>query len=59
MARLGQSSPRAALIYQHATAERDHVIADGLDAMIEVSRARRSADRAGPGHVATGSFGDE
>jgi integrase len=29
MARLGHSSPRAALIYQHATAERDHEIAGG------------------------------
>jgi integrase len=34
MARLGHSSPRAALIYQHATAERDHLIAAGLDVLI-------------------------
>jgi len=34
MARLGHSSPRAALIYQHATEERDHTIAAGLDALI-------------------------
>jgi integrase len=34
MARLGHSTPRAALIYQHATAERDHAIASGLDALI-------------------------
>ena len=27
---LGQKSPRAALIYQHATEERDRVIADAL-----------------------------
>jgi len=34
MARLGHSSPRAALIYQHATEERDHTIAAGLDGLI-------------------------
>jgi len=46
MARLGQSTPRAALIYQHATAERDHAIAQGLDAIIERGRAakRRPSD---------------
>lgn len=35
MARLGQSSPRAALIYQHATKERDREIADALNGLIE------------------------
>ncbi len=34
MARIGHSSPRAALIYQHATAERDRRIADAMDADI-------------------------
>jgi integrase len=34
MARLGHASPRAALIYQHATADRDRVIAEKLDTMI-------------------------
>jgi integrase len=34
MARIGHSSPRAALIYQHATAERDRAVADYLDAQI-------------------------
>jgi integrase len=34
MARLGHSTPRAALIYQHATAERDHAIASGLDTLV-------------------------
>lgn len=33
MARLGHASPRAALIYQHATDDRDRRIADGLDEM--------------------------
>ncbi len=34
MARLGHSTARAALIYQHASAERDSAIAAGLDALI-------------------------
>jgi integrase len=34
MARMGHASPRAALIYQHATRERDIVIARALDGMI-------------------------
>jgi hypothetical protein len=33
MARIGHSSPRAALIYQHATEERDRAVADQLDAL--------------------------
>ncbi len=33
MARMGHASIRAALIYQHATAERDKAIADALDAL--------------------------
>ena len=37
MARMGHASPRAALIYQHATRERDDAIADGLDALIRRS----------------------
>ena len=39
MARLGHSTPRAALIYQHATAERDHAIAAGLDALHSDARS--------------------
>jgi integrase len=38
MHRLGHASPRAALRYQHATAKRDQVIADGIDRLLEVSR---------------------
>lgn len=33
MARLGHSSPRAAMVYQHAAEDRDRRIAEGLDAM--------------------------
>lgn len=34
MSRMGHSSTRAAIIYQHATEERDRVIADALDTML-------------------------
>jgi hypothetical protein len=40
MARLGHSSPRAAMIYQHATRDRDKTIADGLG---QLARAAREA----------------
>ncbi|WP_239127012.1 tyrosine-type recombinase/integrase [Asanoa siamensis] len=38
MARIGHSSPRAAMIYQHATRDRDQAIADALDALITERR---------------------
>jgi hypothetical protein len=33
MVRLGHSSPRASMNYQHAAADRDRLIVEGLDAM--------------------------
>lgn len=46
MKRLGHSSPRAALIYQHAREERDQVIADGIDELIrEANRSVRKPRR--------------
>lgn len=58
MARIGHASPRAALIYQHATAERDRAIAAFLDA--EVAATVRStkapvADLHGAGHATGGT----
>jgi hypothetical protein len=38
MARIGHSSPRAAMIYQHAIRERDQAIAAGLDVFIDAVR---------------------
>jgi len=38
MARLGHSSTRAAMIYQHATRDRDKSIADGLGRFIDEAR---------------------
>jgi hypothetical protein len=43
MARIGHSSTRAAMIYQHATRDRDHAIAVALDALIEAARCNISA----------------
>lgn len=42
MYRLGHASPRAALRYQHATAERDEAIADGIDRILDA--AERGAE---------------
>jgi len=39
MTRLGHSSPRAALIYQHATRERDKAIADALGKLADTAKA--------------------
>ena len=38
MARLGHSTPRASLIYQHATERRDRQIAAGLDTILEAAK---------------------
>jgi hypothetical protein len=44
MARMGHASPRAALIYQHATPERDRALADALSVLAdtEAERTRRA-----------------
>ena len=47
MSRMGHSSTRAAIIYQHAPEERDRVIADALDAML-VGHVPATDDRSGP-----------
>jgi integrase len=43
MARIGHSSTRAAVIYQHATRDRDHAIAAALDALIVAARKEDTA----------------
>jgi hypothetical protein len=35
---MGHSTMRAALIYQHATRERDHAIADAISRNVETER---------------------
>jgi integrase len=42
MVRMGHSNSRAALIYQHATSERDRLIADAIN--LQVLRVRRSPE---------------
>ncbi len=42
MARLGHSSTRAAMIYQHATKERDKAIADALGQFADEARSTPS-----------------
>lgn len=44
MARIGHASPRAALIYQHATAERDRAIAAFLDAEVAAAVTPKRAE---------------
>lgn len=44
MARIGHSSTRAAMIYQHATRERDQAIAAALDALIDEARKSTESD---------------
>lgn len=43
MARMGHSSARAALLYQHATVERERQIADKLNDMITAARTTAGA----------------
>ena len=50
MARIGHSSPRAALIYQHATAERDRRVADAMAEAIAKAASRSTVvSFGGPG----------
>jgi hypothetical protein len=50
MTRMGHSSTRAALIYQHATDDQDRQIADGIDVLIQAAQGRQAdiADRVLP-----------
>jgi hypothetical protein len=43
MGRFGHASPRAALAYQHATEERDEVIADFLDDQVAAAQRPQRA----------------
>ncbi len=46
MARMGHASAEAALRYQHATRDRDHAIADALEAMVAGSPVKPAPDPA-------------
>lgn len=47
MARLGHTSARAALIYQHASSDRDRAIADAPDVLAEDQKKRKKRDDGG------------
>ncbi|MEU8588113.1 tyrosine-type recombinase/integrase [Streptomyces sp. NPDC048664] len=56
MARTGHSSARAALIYQHASVDRDRLIADAVSSLVAKGRkktrkARKKQDRKPEGHA--------
>ncbi|SHI23416.1 tyrosine-type recombinase/integrase [Streptomyces sp. 3214.6] len=55
MSRMGHSSARAALIYQHASADRDRLIADAVSGLVDKGRkkarkAKKKQDRKPKGH---------
>lgn len=52
MARFGQSTSRAALIYQHATQDRDHEIADALNGLIEAKLKQKPTGTEGATPIA-------
>jgi integrase len=61
MSRMGHSTARAALIYQHASADRDRLIADALSGLVDKARkkirkAKKKQDRKPKGHA--GDTGD-
>ncbi len=45
MHRMGHASMRAALIYQHATSERDREIAEGMDKRIAKTQGKKAAPK--------------
>ncbi|MFJ8271688.1 tyrosine-type recombinase/integrase [Streptomyces sp. NPDC094154] len=47
MARMGHSTARAALIYQHASADRDRLIADALSGLVDKGRRNRKGHAGG------------
>ncbi|WP_425833772.1 tyrosine-type recombinase/integrase [Streptomyces fractus] len=56
MSRMGHSTTRAALIYQHASADRDRLIADALNEIVKKGRkkgkkAKKKKDRKPKGHA--------
>lgn len=57
MVRAGQSSEKAALIYQHSDEERQEEVAAGLDATVRKARAaaaRKAPDRPSGANLARG-----
>ena len=53
MDRLGHACPQAALRYQHATRERDTVIADAMGLMMRAAQVERTEEEDGPAEAQT------
>jgi hypothetical protein len=56
MSRMGHSTARAALIYQHASADRDRLIADAVSGLVDkglkkARKAKKKQDRKPKGHA--------
>jgi integrase len=58
MTRMGHSSSRAALIYQHMTSDRDRAIADRLGNMIRTSGWNAPTQKKGGGHATASRAGE-
>jgi hypothetical protein len=58
MGRMGHSTTRAALIYQHRTTERDRLIAAAMSALVEADLDEAKAQRARSGHANTATHPD-
>jgi integrase len=56
MQRMGQSTVRAALIYQHATSVRDQQIANELHTRVELHRKGGRSDDGNPDEGAAGAL---
>lgn len=59
MDRMGHSSTRAALIYQHGSAERDRLIAAGISKLATAERDRSKSPWARSGHARASGLGDD
>ena len=61
MTRMGHDSPRAALIYQHASADADRAIADALDAVLKAQQDAEDGEESSERETAPGApeEGDE
>ncbi|RSN68595.1 hypothetical protein DMH08_10415 [Actinomadura sp. WAC 06369] len=51
MARMGHDNERAALRYQHRSANADRAIADALDALVQADRERDDGDDGAAGSL--------
>lgn len=55
MVRAGQSSERAALIYQHSNEDRQTEVAAGLDRLVRTERQKAADEGTGDGKPSSGA----